>query len=95
MLSNEILEKVFADEEMQTVPIGYQATVVSVFEKVLTEIKEENEDATLSTILSDTVSTEFTEPNTEFAESTGSISGYVESAEYEPTEYESSTNYDY
>lgn len=90
MLSNEILEKVFADDEMQKVPIGYQATVVSVFEKVLTEIEEENKDATLSTILSDTVSTEFTESNTEFAESTGSISGYVESTEYEP-----STNYDY
>lgn len=90
MLSNEILEKVFADEEMQTVPIGYQATVVSVFEKVLTEIKEENEDATLSTILSDTVSTEFTESNTEFTEPTGSISNYVESTEYEP-----SANYDY
>ena len=90
MLSNEILEKVFADDEMQTVPIGYQATVVSVFEKVLTEIKEENEDATLSTILSDTVPTEFTESDTEFAESTSTISSYVESTEYEP-----STNYDY
>lgn len=90
MLSNEILEKVFADEEMQTVPIGYQATVVSVFEKVLTEIEEENENATLSTILSEPVSTEFTEPNTEFTEPTGSISGYAESTEYEP-----STNYDY
>ena len=85
MLSNEILEKVFANEEMQTVPIGYQATVVSVFEKVLTEIKEENENATLSAILSDTVSAEFTEPNTEFAESAGSISGYA-STDYS-TEY--------
>ena len=85
MLSNELLEKVFADEEMQLVPIGYQATVVNVFEKVLTEIKEENEDATLSTILSEPVSTEFTESNTEFTEPTGSISGYV-STDYS-TEY--------
>lgn len=90
MLSNEILEKVFANDEMQKVPIGYQATVVSVFEKVLTEIKEENENATLSTILSEPVPTEFTESNTEFTESTSTISSYVESTEYEP-----SANYDY
>lgn len=90
MLSNELLEKVFADEEMQLVPIGYQATVVNVFEKVLTKFKEENENATLSTILSEPISTEFAEPNTEFTESTGSISSYAESAEYEP-----SANYDY
>lgn len=38
MLSDEILERVFADEEMQKIPIGAQATAVSVIERVLEEM---------------------------------------------------------
>lgn len=90
MLNDDFLQRLFTNEEMQLIPIGFQATAVRVFETELSKLKEKNENATLSDILSNTVPTEFTESNTEFAESTGSISNYVESTEYEP-----SANYDY
>lgn len=38
MFSDEILEKIFADKEMQTIPIGTQSTAVSVIERVLEEM---------------------------------------------------------
>ena len=34
MFSDQILEKIFADKEMQTIPIGCQSTAVNVFERV-------------------------------------------------------------
>ena len=52
MLKDEVLEKIFSDKECQRVPIGYQATMVSVFDKVLDDIKGENPDADFSAILS-------------------------------------------
>lgn len=52
MLKDEILEKIFANKEMQTIPIGCQSTAVSVFEQVLDELKEEQPYATLSELLS-------------------------------------------
>ena len=52
MLNDEILEKIFANKEMQTIPIGCQSTAVSVFEQVLDELKEENPYVTLSELLS-------------------------------------------
>lgn len=52
MLKDEILERIFANKEMQKIPIGCQSTAVSVFEQVLEEIKEENPYADLSTLLS-------------------------------------------
>lgn len=52
MLKDEILERIFANKEMQTIPIGCQSTAVSVFEDVLDELKEENPYATLSELLS-------------------------------------------
>lgn len=52
MIKDEILERIFSKKEMQTIPIGTQATAVSVFEQVLEEIREENPYADLSTILS-------------------------------------------
>lgn len=52
MFSDEMLIKIFADKEIQTVPIGCQATVLKVVERVLEEVKEENPYATLSDILS-------------------------------------------
>ena len=52
MMKDEILERIFANKEMQKIPIGCQSTAVSVFEKVLEEIKEENPYADLSTLLS-------------------------------------------
>ena len=44
MFSDQILEKIFADKEMQTIPIGCQSTAVNVFERVLESIREENDD---------------------------------------------------
>lgn len=52
MFSDEILERIFADKEMQTIPIGCQSTSINVIERILEEIKEENPYATLSDILS-------------------------------------------
>ena len=53
MLNDEILEKIFANKEMQTIPIGCQSTAVSVFEDVLEELRKENPYATLSELLTD------------------------------------------
>lgn len=52
MFSDEILERIFADKEMQTIPIGTQSTAVSVVERVLEQIKEEKPYAGLSDIFS-------------------------------------------
>lgn len=53
MFKDEILEKIFADREMQTIPIGCQSTAVSVMERILEEMKEVNPDATISELLTD------------------------------------------
>ena len=47
MFSDQILERIFADKEMQTIPIGCQSTAVNVFERVLESIREGNPYATL------------------------------------------------
>ena len=52
MLKDKILEKIFANEEMQKIPIGTQATAVSVFENMLEELRKENPYATISGLLS-------------------------------------------
>lgn len=52
MLKDEILEKIFANSEMQKIPIGCQSTAVNVFEQVLNELKEENPYGTISELLS-------------------------------------------
>lgn len=52
MLKDEILERIFANKEMQTIPIGCQSTAVSVFEDVLEEIRKENSYVALSELFS-------------------------------------------
>lgn len=52
MIKEEILERIFSDGEIQKIPIGAQSTAISVVERVLEQIKEENPYATLSDILS-------------------------------------------
>lgn len=42
MFSDQILEKIFAHEEMQKIPIGCQSTAVHVFEEILEDILEVN-----------------------------------------------------
>lgn len=53
MFREEILEKIFADREMQTIPIGCQSTSVNVMERVLEEIKGGNPYATISELFTD------------------------------------------
>ena len=53
MIKDEILEKIFSNKEMQTIPIGTQATAVSVFEYVLEELRKENPYASLSELFAD------------------------------------------
>lgn len=47
MFSDEVLEKIFSDAEMKKIPVGAQATVVNVIERVLEEMEVEVEDATI------------------------------------------------
>ena len=53
MFKDEILEMIFSENEMQKIPIGTQATAVSVFENVLEEIKEEKPYVNVSELLTD------------------------------------------
>lgn len=48
MFSDEMLEKIFAHEEMQKIPVGCQSTAVHVFEEILSDRLEENPYASLS-----------------------------------------------
>lgn len=48
MFSDEILEKIFAHEEMQKIPIGCQSTAVHVFEEILSDKLEENPYVSIS-----------------------------------------------
>lgn len=52
MFTDEFLEKIFANEEMQKLPVGTQSTVVKAFQDVMEEIKEEYPYADLSAVLS-------------------------------------------
>ncbi|MCU6748003.1 hypothetical protein OCV51_10125 [Faecalicatena acetigenes] len=52
MFTDEFLERIFANEEMQKIPIGYQSIAVHSFQEVLEDIKGENPYADLSAILS-------------------------------------------
>lgn len=42
MFNDSILERIFAHEEMQRIPVGCQSTAVHVFEEILEDILEEN-----------------------------------------------------
>ena len=52
MLKDEILEMIFANKEMQMIPIGCQSKAVSVFEDVLEKLRKENPYADISDLLS-------------------------------------------
>lgn len=43
MFDEKVLEKIFSDKEVQKIPIGCQATMVKVIEKVLEEMEGEND----------------------------------------------------
>ena len=44
MFSDKLLEKIFADKEIQRVPFEYQSTVIHVVERVLDEMGVEIDD---------------------------------------------------
>ncbi len=50
-MNTDIEIKILSDKEMQTIPIGCQATAFSVIERILREILEENPDVKLSELL--------------------------------------------
>lgn len=50
MLSDTILEKIFAHEEMQKIPVGCQSTAVHVFEEILEDILEVNPYADIQSL---------------------------------------------
>lgn len=50
MFNDETLEKFFAHEEMQKIPIGCQSTAVHVFEEILEDILKENQYEQLSAL---------------------------------------------
>lgn len=52
MFSDEVLVRIFSDKEIQTIPIGTQATAVNAVERVLEQIKEERPYASLSDLFS-------------------------------------------
>lgn len=58
MFNDEILEKIFAHEEMQKIPIGAQATAVHVFEEILSDRLEKNPYEQLSSLFVPTTTDE-------------------------------------
>lgn len=52
MFKDELLERIFADKELQTIPIGCQSTAISVIERVLEETRKENPYAAVSELFS-------------------------------------------
>lgn len=53
-MKDEVLERIFAHQEMQTIPLGAQSTAVKAISEVLEQIKEENPHATLSELFEST-----------------------------------------
>lgn len=53
-MRDEVLERIFAHREMQTIPLGAQSTAVKAISEVLEQIKEENPYATLSELFEST-----------------------------------------
>lgn len=58
MFSDEMLEKIFAHEEMQKIPVGCQSTAVHVFEEILEDILEVNPYATVQSLFEPTTNDE-------------------------------------
>lgn len=42
MFSDEILDRIYQDEEVKEVPIGYQVTIVRAIERILEEKEKQN-----------------------------------------------------
>lgn len=57
-MRDEVLERIFAHEEMQKIPLGAQSTAVKAISEILEQIKEENPYVTITELFesTDTVS---------------------------------------
>ena len=53
-MKDEVLERIFANREMQTIPLGAQSTAVKVISEVLMQMKEENPYVTVSQLFEST-----------------------------------------
>lgn len=53
-MKDEVLERIFSHQEMQTIPLGAQSTAVKAISEVLEQIKEENPYATVSELFEPT-----------------------------------------
>ena len=42
MFSDEILDRIYNDEEVKEIPIGYQVTIVRAIERILEEKEKQN-----------------------------------------------------
>lgn len=42
MFDDEILDRIYQDEEVKQIPIGYQVTIVRAIERILEEKEEQN-----------------------------------------------------
>lgn len=81
MLSQDTQIRFYSNPKMCQLPVGIYSEVMDIFEDVLNAVKGDNPNATVSELLStvpESISTEFTESDPEFAESAGSISSYAE-----------------
>lgn len=58
MFNDSILEKIFAHEEMQKIPVGCQSTAAHVFEEILEDILEENPYGSISELFIPTTTDE-------------------------------------
>lgn len=58
MFTDTVLEKIFAHEEMQKIPVGCQSTAVYVFEEILSDRLEENPYEQLSDLFVPTATDE-------------------------------------
>lgn len=58
MFTDAVLEKIFAHEEMQKIPIGAQSTAVHVFEEILEDRLEGNPYVSLSELFVPTTADE-------------------------------------
>lgn len=52
MFSDDVLEKFFSDNKMQTMSLENQSEVINVAERILEEIREGNPYATISELFS-------------------------------------------
>lgn len=58
MFNDSILERIFAHEEMQKIPVGCQSTAVHVFEEILEDILEEKPYGSISELFVSTAADE-------------------------------------